>query len=40
MMYLHHAVVLASCLASHVAGVAAASTAFHLDTGGPDDEVG
>lgn len=32
--------VLAGCLAPHVAGVAAASAAFHLDARRPDDEVG
>lgn len=32
--------VLASRLASHVAGVAAAGAALHLDAGRPDDEVG
>ena len=39
-LYLDHTVVLASRLASHVAGVAAAGAALHLDAGRPDDEVG
>lgn len=38
--YLHSAVVLASRLAPHVAGVAAAGAALDLHAGRPDDEVG
>ena len=38
--HLDRAVLHASRLASHVAGVAAACAAFHLHAGRPDDEVG
>lgn len=38
--YLDSAIVFASRLAPHVAGVAATCATFHLNTGRPDDEVG
>ena len=40
MRYLNGAVVLAGRVTAHVAGVAAASAALHLYTGGPYQEVG